>query len=40
MTLFIDNDALLKLANYDLLDTALTMFDIRPEDIHVLATAK
>lgn len=40
MTLFIDNDALLKLANYGLVDTALTMFDIRPEDIHVLATAK
>ncbi|MDD5247562.1 MAG: hypothetical protein PHY45_01155 [Rhodocyclaceae bacterium] len=40
MTLFIDNDALLKLANYDLLDTALTMFGIRPDDIHVLATAK
>lgn len=40
MTLFIDNDALLKLAIYDLLDTALVMFDIRPEDVHVLATAK
>ncbi|MBX3648872.1 MAG: hypothetical protein KF853_13535 [Rhodocyclaceae bacterium] len=40
MTLFIDNDALLKLASYDLLDTALTMFNIRPEDIHVLATAR
>lgn len=40
MTLFIDNDALLKLANYDLLETAFTMFGVRPEDIHVLATAK
>lgn len=40
MTLFIDNDALLKLANYDLLDTVLTMFDIRPGDINVTATAK
>lgn len=40
MSLFIDNDALLKLASYDLLDTALTMFNIRPEDIHVLATAR
>lgn len=40
MVLLIDNDALLKLASYDLLDTALVMFDIRSEDIHVLATAK
>jgi hypothetical protein len=40
MTLFIDNDALLKLANYDLLDTALMMFGIQPKDINVLATAK
>jgi hypothetical protein len=40
MTLFLDNDALLKLVNYDLLETALTMFSILPEDIHVLATAK
>ena len=40
MTLFVDNDALLKLASYDLLETALTNFSIRPEDIHVLATAK
>lgn len=40
MTLFIDNDALLKLASYDLLDTALIMFNIQWEDIQVLATAK
>lgn len=40
MTLFIDNDALLKLAIYDLIDTALTMFNFQPGDIHVLATAK
>lgn len=40
MTVFIDNDALLKLASYDLLDTVLTMFDIAPGDIRVLATAK
>jgi len=40
MTLFIDNDALLKLASYDLLDTALNMFNIQWEDIQVLATAK
>ncbi len=40
MTLFIDNDALLKLANYDLLDIAFTMFNIPPQDVHVLATAK
>lgn len=40
MILFIDNDALLKLANYDLLDTALVMFNIRPEDTYILATAQ
>ncbi len=40
MALFIDNDVLLKLASYDLLDTVLTMFKIRPKDIHVLPTAK
>ena len=40
MTLFIDNDALLKLASYDLFDTALGIFGIRPADAHVLATAK
>lgn len=40
MNLFIDNDALLKLASYDLLDVAIVMFDIQPGDIQVLATAK
>lgn len=40
MTLFVDNDALLKLASYGLLDTAISMFNIRPEDVYVLATAK
>lgn len=40
MNLFIDNDALLKLASYDLLDIAIVMFDIQPEGIQVLATAK
>jgi hypothetical protein len=40
MILFIDNDALLKLVSYDLLETALAMFHIRQEDVRVLATAK
>lgn len=40
MTLLIDNDALLKLARYDLLDTALASFGFGHDDVRVLATAK
>ncbi len=40
MIVFIDNDALLKLASYDLLDMLLSMFGIAPADIRVLQTAK
>lgn len=40
MVLLIDNDAILKLASYGLLDVAFSMFNIQPKDIHVLATAK
>lgn len=38
--LLIDNDALLKLARYGLLDTLATMFGVDIRNIHVLATAK
>ena len=38
--LLIDNDALLKLARYGLLDTAITAFGASPSDVRVLATAK
>ncbi|MBP0624012.1 hypothetical protein [Cupriavidus consociatus] len=39
MTLLIDNDALLKLAQYDLLDRVVTTFGFKMEDVKVLHTA-
>jgi len=38
--ILIDNDALLKLARYGLLDEALALFECTPTDVCVLATAK
>lgn len=38
--LLIDNDALLKLARYGLLDAAITAFDSKPGDVRVLGTAR
>jgi len=38
--LLIDNDALLKLARYGLLNQALALFDCTPTDVSVLAAAK
>lgn len=38
--LLVDNDALLKLARYGLLDALVTMFGVDVRDIRVLATAK
>ncbi|WP_322104833.1 hypothetical protein [Paraburkholderia sp. J41] len=39
MILF-DNDVLLKLATYDLIDEALNALELRPEQVSVLSTAK
>lgn len=39
-SLLIDNDALLKLARYGLLDQALTLFKCNPTDVSVLPAAK
>jgi len=38
--ILIDNDALLKLARYGLLDEAVAIFGCTPNDVRVLATAK
>jgi hypothetical protein len=38
--ILIDNDALLKLARYGLIDEALTVFGCTPADVNVLAAAK
>lgn len=38
--ILMDNDALLKLARYGLLDEAVAVFDCTPADVSVLATAK
>ena len=38
--ILIDNDALLKLARYGLLDEAVALFECTPTDVRVLATAK
>jgi hypothetical protein len=38
--ILIDNDALLKLARYGLLDEAIALFECTPTDVRVLATAK
>jgi hypothetical protein len=38
--ILIDNDALLKLARYGLLDEAVALFECNPTDVRVLATAK
>jgi hypothetical protein len=38
--ILIDNDALLKLARYGLLDEAVALFESTPTDVRVLATAK
>lgn len=38
--LLVDNDALLKLARFGLLDALVTMFGVNARDIRVLATAK
>jgi hypothetical protein len=38
--ILIDNDALLKLARYGLLDEAIALFESTPTDVGVLATAK
>jgi len=38
--ILIDNDALLKLARYGLLNEAVALFDCFPRDLRVLATAK
>ena len=38
--ILIDNDALLKLARYGLLDEAVELFGCTPNDVRVLATAK
>jgi len=40
MPVLIDNDALLKLAQYDLLESGLAAFGIAREDVRVLHTAK
>jgi len=38
--ILLDNDALLKLARYGLLDEAVALFECTPTDVRVLATAK
>jgi hypothetical protein len=38
--ILIDNDVLLKLARYGLLDEAIALFECTPTDVRVLATAK
>jgi len=40
MSWFIDNDALLKLATYDLFDLTLTTLNIKAKEVQILSTAK